>query len=194
MPNMIVTLINSEINIEDGKIFFQNAKLEAQYGKIKKFRTYKINMNNFEYTLMCPEIVTVSSENTVFWPSFKLPYRKYPVYVYIYAAALYLSTNKSMRMVAADVKKKFGLEKFSHSTVSRCLKKLLENLEILIRLIKPDKTAIDLIKRTHWSNEKMINYSILLSIINPILNNKALNSFGSTLNFKFFNQTNKFPL
>ncbi|MCL5779537.1 MAG: hypothetical protein M1119_01020 [Firmicutes bacterium] len=39
----------------------------------------------------------------IIWPSFKLPNRPYPVFVYLYAAARYLSSGESMRVTAHNV-------------------------------------------------------------------------------------------
>jgi len=101
---------------------FSNEMLEelSASGKMRRRKnSYKLYINNRELQLKCPIIKDPDHKNVVIWPAIKLPHRKYPVYVYLYAAALYLSSNLSMRNVAAKVRNIFGLDKFSHSTVSR---------------------------------------------------------------------------
>jgi coenzyme F420-reducing hydrogenase alpha subunit len=194
MPDMIVTLLNTKINIDDGKISFLNEEFKAQYPNISKYRTYIANFDNREYLLACPEITSETGEKMVFWPSFKLRYRKYPVYVYIYAVALYLSTNKSMRTVAEEVKRKFGLEKLSHSTVSRSLKRLIENIYILSGLQLVAQKNTQPIKRKNWNNEKLEQLTNLLKIVSPILSDNNIRQYGSLLNYQFFEITKKFPV
>jgi len=191
---MIITLVDTEINIKNGKIIFPEENSETQYEFNKLQNTYKININNFDYELVCPQVITDTNEISILWPSFKLPRRKYPVYVYIYAVALYLNTNKSMRKVAEEVRKKFGLEKFSHSTLSRCLKKLKENLETLTELALVNSENKELFKRKQWDENRTKQYRTLLEIISPILQNSKTTQFGSSLNFKFFEKTKKFPI
>ena len=92
-------------------------------------------------------------KNIVICPSIKLPNRKYPVYVYIYAVILYLSSGLSMRKVALKVRTKFGLENFSHSTLSRVLNKLSLNAEEIAMLSDADdfeEPQIEIITRPFW--------------------------------------------
>ena len=103
-------------------------KLSASGLIRRKKVSYKFFLNNREFKLECPMIKDPHHKNLVIWPAIKLPYRKYPVYVYLYASALYLSSNLSMRSVAAKVRKIFGLDKFSHSTLCRSLKRLFYTL------------------------------------------------------------------
>ena len=194
MSSMIVTLIHKEINIKDGKMFFNRTDLLSHNLNNNKTRVYRVIQDNFEYDLLCPERITETQEKMVFWPSFKLPYRKYPVYVYLYAAALYLSTEKSMREVAFEIRRKFGLEKFSHSTVSRTLKKLRNNLDILIEIGTQPEDFKTPVKRRKWDNKKSNEYENLLRAISTILIDSKTNSFGSLLNYKFFSKTGKFLL
>jgi hypothetical protein len=192
---MILTLSHNDININNGKIFFSLKDLEERFKTSKVNRSYKANIANIEYELLCPEIISEKGEKEVLWPSFKLPYRKYPVYVYIYVAALYLSTDKSMRDVATEVRRKFGLEKFSHSTVSRSLKKLTENIDILASLNQDENNNLEIpVKRKKWSVQKEDLMLKLFKIISPILEESNTKDFGSMLNFKFFNETGKFIL
>ena len=101
---MIITLTNSEINISEDNILsvYESItdKLINDGILLGDNIVYKININNKDYQLSCPLINTESCSKVVLWPSVKLPFWKYPVYVYLYAVTLYLSTNKSMRTVA----------------------------------------------------------------------------------------------
>lgn len=69
----------------------------------------------------------------IIFPAFKHPYRKYPVFVYLYAVVLYLA-GESMRKAARKTAEKFGVPKFSHSTVSRALEALTLKIDELITL------------------------------------------------------------
>lgn len=110
--------------------------------------------------------------NVALWPSIKLPFRKYPVYVYLYSVALYLSTDLSMRDIAGVVRHKYGLDKFSHSTVSRALKKLSAITEELIHIMKTDDFLSDspeVIIRNRWSDLQRKEYRNLFYILHPVL-------------------------
>ena len=126
---MIVTVTPEKINIHNDQYHctFSDETLEklASCGLIRRRKvTYKLFINHREFQLECPLLKHSQCKNIVLWPALKLPYRKYPVHVYLYAVALYLSTNLDMRSAAAEVKKTFGLDGFSHSTLCRTLKKL----------------------------------------------------------------------
>lgn len=92
--NMMLTLSLAIINIHsDGSCAFGNDTLErlAASGILGKRRvSYKFYLNNRELQLTCPLLKILAKENVVLWPAAKLPYRKYPVYVYLYAVTLYL--------------------------------------------------------------------------------------------------------
>jgi hypothetical protein len=63
-------------------------------------------------------------------PYFLIPGRKYPIQVYLYAINLYITDPKaSQRYVAEKTREKFGLGKFSHSTLSRTFKRLEESIK-----------------------------------------------------------------
>jgi hypothetical protein len=70
-------------------------------------------------------------------PWFMLPGRPFPVFIYIYAAWHYHSTNKkSLSQTTAATKKVFGLEGLDKSTVSRNIK-AFENIIDASRINKP---------------------------------------------------------
>ena len=142
----------------------------------------------------------MANENVVLWPSIKLPFRKYPVYVYFYAVALYLSSNLSMREVAARTRIQFGLDKFSHSTLSRTLKRLSGIVEELLNMspdILLEETASNikaLFIRKHWSDLKKNQYATLLQIFQSVLDKDKIIPFSSLLSLKYFNNFMKFVI
>lgn len=145
------------------------------------------------------EIKDSHQKTIVIWPAIKLPNRKYPVYVYLYAAALYLSCNLSMRNVAAKVRNIFGLDKFSHSTVSRSLKKLAVIVDDLFRLMAADipeyndiSCRDNLVPRRGWDTTRQDKYRKLLHVLFPVLDKLETVEYGSLLNFKYFNKSMKF--
>lgn len=201
---MIVTLTMDKINIpsEGYCCTFSNETLEKLTASgIKRRRkiSYKLHVNNRELQLECPIIKDSHQKSIVIWPAIKLPYRKYPVYVYLYAAALYLSTNLSMRSVAAKVRNIFGLDKFSHSTVSRSLKKLAVIVDDLFRLMAADIPEYNdiscmgtLVPRRGWDAARQDKYRMLLHILFPVLDKLKTLEYGSLLNYRYFNNTMKF--
>ena len=160
---------------------------------------YKLHLNNREFQIECPVIKNPQQESMVIWPAFKLPFRKYPVHVYLHAVALYLSSDLSMRKVAEKVRITFGLEKFSHSTVSRALKKLTAIVEELEKLLTEaiseykDTTETTLVVRRRWDLERQEKYHKLLRLLYPVLDsNIDAMEYGALLNYNSFNKTNKF--
>lgn len=69
---------------------------------------------------MCPRYTFADGSFIVVIPWFLIPGRPYPVQIYMHACGLY-SANPAMgqRAAAKATRAEFGLEKFSHSTVSR---------------------------------------------------------------------------
>lgn len=197
---MIVTLIDTKINIRKDNFYcsFDHEllhKLESSFLLRRKSLTYKFLIRGQEKQLKCPILKFPGRKNVALWPSVKLPNRKYPIYVYIYAAALYLSSKISMREAALRTRQKFGLESFSHSTLSRVLKKLsLDIYDILSTLVldlpTPDSPFVE---RPHWDAEKVLRHKKLLSLIEPVLKGNEI-AFCSMLNYNFFNRSQKFLL
>jgi hypothetical protein len=197
---MIITLTNSEINISENNILSVDGSITDKIiddgillgGNV----VYKININNKDYQLCCPLIDILPSSKVVLWPSVKLPFRKYPVYVYLYAAALYLSTNKSMRTVANEVKKLYGLEKFSHSTLSRTLKKLKMEVDTLQEAMPSvaETCAGSILRRKNWDDDQMHKNRQLVNLLMPILDAKKTVKYGCMINYRYFNHTGRFIL
>ncbi len=199
---MIVTLTLEKINIQndDYRCSFSAETLEKLSSNgLKRRRTsiYKLYINNRELQLECP-LLKHPQENIVLWPASKLPYRKYPVYVYLYAVALYLSSNLSMRSVVAKVRKHFGLTGFSHSTLCRTLQKLKEIVPELFLIT--DSNPVDeapsctLAVRKSWDPARQEQYRLLLYLLSPVLNNLRTVNYSSLLNYRYFNRTMKFLL
>ena len=198
-------MTNEKINIDNDNFYctFSNETLnKLSYHHLARRRniTYKFFISNRELRLVCPLLKTLANENVVLWPSIKLPFRKYPVYVYFYAVALYLSSNLSMREAAARTRIQFGLDKFSHSTLSRTLKRLSGIVEELLN-ISPDilieKTVSNiktLFIRKHWSDLKKNKYATLLQIFQSVLDKDKIIPFSSLLSFKYFNIFMKFVI
>jgi len=110
----------------------------------KKLHTYRLVLNFREIQVECPVILHDKHPVAVLLPAFKLPYRPYPFFVYLFAVALYL-TGLSMRKAAIITGKKFGILNFSHSTISRAFSRMALNSTMLETLLHdkalPDTTT-----------------------------------------------------
>lgn len=194
---MIVTVTPEKINIQNDNYHctFSDETLErlSSGGLTRRCKvTYKLFINHRELQLECPLLKHPQHKNIVLWPAIKLPYRKYPVYVYLYAVALYLSTDLSMRSVVAEVRKIFGLDGFSHSTLCRTLKKLGEmpgDFSFMAIIEKPP-----LVVRKGWDPARQEQYRLLLGRLSPVLDNLQTIAYSSLLNYRHFNNTQKFLL
>jgi len=103
---MIITLTSSPFNICEDEIHpIEQTKLAhlRSLGKVcKRNQTYAVSLHYRDYRLICPVLKPRNGSKAVLWPSFKLPRRRYPVFVYLYVLARYLSSALSMRTVAAE--------------------------------------------------------------------------------------------
>jgi hypothetical protein len=97
---------------------------------IKKMRSYRMEFKYINYQVDCPVKVKDNQPIGIIFPAFKLPYRRYPCYVYLFAISLIL-TGISMRKAAKMTGKKFGIPQFSHSTISRTFALILPKAEQL---------------------------------------------------------------
>ncbi len=198
---MIVTVTPEKINIHNDQYHctFSDETLEklASCGLIRRRKvTYKLFINHREFQLECPLLKHSQCKNIVLWPALKLPYRKYPVHVYLYAVALYLSTNLDMRSAAAEVKKTFGLDGFSHSTLCRTLKKLRGSpfeFPLTTSGISEDEEP-PLVMRKSWDPARQEQYRLLLYHFAPVLDSLQTIAYSSLLNYRHFNNTQKFLL
>lgn len=103
----------------------------------KKKRIYRMVLHYRDIQVECPVQLDGKKPVGIIFPAFKLPYRKYPVFVYLYAVALYLA-GESMRKAARKTAEKFGVPKFSHSTVSRILDALTLKIDELTAIGPPE--------------------------------------------------------
>ncbi len=196
---LIITLIDAKINIHKNSFYcsFDREllhKLKSFLLLRRKSLTYKFLVSGQEKQLKCPMLKFPGRKNVALWPSIKLPNRKYPIYVYIYAAALYLSSKISMREAALRTRQEFGQESFSHSTLSRVLKKLSLNVYDILPTVVPAPPGSPFIERAHWSVAQVLRHKKLLSLIEPVLIKGNEIAFCSMLNYNFFNRTQKFLL
>jgi len=83
-------------------------------------RIYQMEYLSKVFQLECPVFVrsSISSETGVLLSSVKLPYRRYPSHIYLFALLLTF-IGLSMRTAAGRIRILFGISKFSHSTISR---------------------------------------------------------------------------
>jgi hypothetical protein len=176
---------------------------------LKNIRTYLLEINNKQYQVECPIIHDPEHRDVLILPAFISPYRRYSIEVYIYAVARHLS-GLSMRKTAKEVGKRYGIPKFSHSTISRVLKilKIKENelIELEALNIEDKKATYKIVEiknsikqETGCNNDRSNsnNSSILskaaqetgkmslrnLRIFNQILHNPDL---GTTLAYRYF--------
>lgn len=145
----------------------------------KKLHTYRLVLNFREIQVECPVILRDRHPVAVLLPAFKLPYRPYPFFVYLFAVALYL-TGLSMRKAAIITGKKFGILSFSHSTISRAFSRMALN-STMIETLLHDETLSDTntnialpgnpgcIVSPRWSDTKKKAAPLLFSVLAPIL-------------------------
>ncbi|MBS4022355.1 MAG: hypothetical protein KGZ79_08035 [Dethiobacter sp.] len=107
-----ISQVNFKKNLPREIQVFSEEELQ-QFGQgaiIKKQKEYFMVINHRQFIIQCPVLQMDDGSYQVIWPSFKLPNRPYPVYVYLYAAAWYLSSGESMRAAAQKAMRVFGLE------------------------------------------------------------------------------------
>lgn len=198
---MIITLIFSNIKIdkdEDELICQIDMVMSDEYEELlkKQYVYYQFYWERRQLTLKCHLLNIHKNINVVLWPSHKLPFRKYPVHIYLYAIAIYLSEKISMRTAAEKTRKKFNLETFSHSTLSRALKRLTQNIGDLSSVAQTISTtttsSASLVKKKHWSDNQSEEYGRLLNVINPVLT--GTDEFGAVLGYRYYNMCQKFIL
>jgi hypothetical protein len=124
-------------------IFSEELESMREKGWIsKKNKVYQLTINHQQYQVICPVKMENDVAVGVYLPSFKSPYRPYPCYVYLFSIALHLN-GLSMRKSAKETGKKFGISKFSHSTISRVLKVLLNKSKELLTIHVAEKIAVN---------------------------------------------------
>ena len=165
--------------------------------KTKTYKEYQITFNHKEITVFCIVYRDDNNVSYAYIPSYILPRRAYPVAVYLYAIALYLSSKLSMRETAAIVKKKFGLATFSHSTISRVLKRVSENMQHVTleenAAEVESKVATTPTLRTDraWSESTKLKYLKALKFLNLVLEGNEFSN-GSIINYDYHRRTKKY--
>ena len=202
ISKMIITLKFSNVNLKNVQdyeiLVFSDEDLQeflSQGTLIKRKKKYLMIIHRRQITIECPILRLNDGRYQVIWPSFKLPNRPYPVFVYLYAAALYLSSKDSMRLTSQKVIKEFGLATFSHTTICRFLKKLYITLPYLIgygaQITNTFGSIISqVINRKHWDNQKYIMAQQLNKVICPVL--RSAPEFGNWLANQYWKDTNSF--
>ncbi len=197
---MIVTLINCKINTKKNEVngYLDNvalSNLNIDEYLHEKLLYYKFLIDNI-LILICPMLKLKDGKKVVVWPSEKLPGRPYPVYVYLYAVAIYLTEDISMRKAAEKTRKKFKLVTFCHSTLSRALKKLRQNIlqyfAVFQSFLETNLCHLSLIHRRHWGDGQTKEYMKVLEVVGSVLVEGRGLPFGTNLNYGFYNVTQKF--
>lgn len=198
---MKLTLINMKVNFGETQIITISSE-EIEFLKksgliFKKHKKYLIRINYRIYQIICPIMKNEKDEYVVVIPAFKYPNSNIPIFVHLYAIGLYLSYGESMRKVANKIKKIFGLETFSHTTISRTLKKMItgieENKDFFINENKIHNVQ-QLAVRKHWENDYTKKANILLSFLSPVLaeTNVDIANNGTNISYEFFNKNKKY--
>ena len=162
---------------------------------IKKKKLYYMVLHYHMITIECPVLQMDDGRYSIVWPSFKLPNRSYSVFVYLYAAALYLSSGESMRDTAERVIKFFGLETFSHTTISRFLRKIYLTLPGLIhygaQVVSEWGAALSrVVRRKRWDGAQCEKAEQFCNLIDPVL--RAPPGFGCWLAQKYWQDSSRF--
>jgi hypothetical protein len=198
---MKLTLINKKVNFGKTQIIAISPE-EIEFLKksdliLKKHKKYLIRINYRIYQIICPIMKNEKGEYVVIIPAFKYPNSNIPIFVHFYAIGLYLSSGESMRKVANKVKKMFGMGTFSHTTISRTLKKMIssieENKDLFINKNKTHNMP-QLAVRKHWGNDYIKKANILLSFVSPVLaeTNDDIAINGTKISYEFFNKNKKY--
>lgn len=130
---MIITLTNEKINTKIKNNFpqinFVSKKTLMLLSEcslfFNQYKEYRILFNYKDWQLLCP-ILYINNKQLLLIPAIKLPRRKYPCYVYLFAVIKYISSDLNMRQVASLTRLTFGLDSFSASTVCRIVNKFVE--------------------------------------------------------------------
>ena len=154
-------------------------------------RSYRMVVHHREIQVDCPILMDGKRPVGAILPAFKLPYRLYPCYVYLFAVALYLVGN-SMRKTAITVQKKFGIPGFGHSTISRVLSMLVLKADLLTAVSLDNNVDLSqkslpghpaLLERMSWSQEKKQASFQLFNVLTPLLCTPPL---GIQLVYRYF--------
>lgn len=131
-------------------------------------RRYRIEFGHHEFSLVVP-VLAEDHGACVAWPLCKAPGRRYPLAAYLYGAARYLCGNESQREVAAQVRRMFGLARFSHSTLSRVIRRFSERVDLLERYLGGPPQAPDIVRRPRWTVEFVAVAGRLAAILQSLV-------------------------
>ena len=94
------------------------------------YLSYHIEWKRRKHEIICPKYLFADGGFVIVIPWYLIPGRPYPIQVYLHACSLY-SANPGMgqRAAAKATCAEFGLEKFSHSTLSRSFAALEQSRE-----------------------------------------------------------------
>ena len=191
---MNITLVPDECNTKETTLCPltpEEFALLQEAGLVNQ-KSYHMVFHHREIQVECPILMNGKRPVGVILPAFKLPYRSYPCYVYLFAVAVYLVGN-SMRKAAKIIQKKFGLPGFSHSTISRVFSVLILKADLLAsasldsniempRKSLPGSPAA-LFERVTWCPEKRQAAYQLFEVLVPLLCTPQL---GILLVYKYF--------
>ena len=201
---MIITLTNSKINKNNinnvHTLTFIGQEMLMILSKcgmfFNQYRECRINFDSVEYIILCP-ILYINNKKVILHPAIKLPRRRYPCYVYLYAVIRYINSDLNMRQVAKLIRRKFGLGKFSAATVCRSVNQFIKINDQINNKINHIDNHIDKVEQMklnyHISFCKKLTYEIayqLLSSFRAALNDPI--SFTNGLVYRFFCMTGKF--
>lgn len=199
---MIITLKIPSVNLKDVQhpeiLVFSDEDLQeflSQGTIIKKKKRYLMIIHQRKIIIECPILRLNDGRYQLILPSFKLPNRPYPIFVYLYAVALYLSSKDSMRLTAQKVIKEFSLKTFSHTTISRFLIKLSLTLPYLIgygaHITNTFGSLLSQVSnRKHWDEQKYKIAQQLNELICPVL--QLPSEFGNWLAYQYWTDRNSF--
>lgn len=125
---MMISLFGNSINGLNHRAWVQNLQKSldavAMQLKVYRFREYRLVVGFKEYRIRVP-IIDDDQGKVLCWPAGMLRRRPYPLAVYLFAVCVYVTSELSMRETATLARSQFGLDRFSHSTISRSKSKLL---------------------------------------------------------------------
>lgn len=201
---MKISLINAKVKFSNNQIISissQDIEFLAESSLIKKkLKKYILLINYREYQINCPIIKDKDGQITVVIPAFKVPNSNIPIFVHLYAIATYITSSKSMRKTANEVKKLFGLETFSHTTICRTLKKMIDKIinnteDFATESLddeSDDKTSIN--SRKHWNEKYKEKITKLKNFLSPVLNKprEQIIQIGTKISYDFFHKNKKY--
>ena len=130
IKNSEKTDVQSETNADTNKNIDVLTKEQIKAYRQDGFKymkiIYQLTVGLIRYEVTCVEIWKKGEkEHSLIIPSFLVPHRKYPAYVYSFAINQY-SANPllSQRYVAEMTRNKFNLKTFAHTTLGRAMKAL----------------------------------------------------------------------